>query len=403
MDTRSPPSIQRQAADALRTRVERASARERLVFGIVAVVIAVALAWYLVERSSQKPPVPPAPVHVAVALKQNVDVIEHTIGTVLAEATVNVTAQVSGQLMVADFKEGQIVHNGDLLFQIDPRPFRDALDQARAALARDQANLVNAQNDERRFVNLFAENAASQSQRDQAIATAKADAAIVKSDEASVRVAQLNLEYTEIRSPVDGKTGPILIQPGNLIAAGGANPLVTITQIQPVKVSFFLPQSDLAQVQNQMHAGLLKAVIPVSGGSEIAPVNFVGNAVSADTGTIELRATFDNADMRLVPGQMVNVGVTMKQLKNVTVVPRNAVNAGPQGSFVYVVDGKSKAQLKPVTVLSDDGTNDAIAGQVSPGGRVITEGQLRLVPDAPVEIMRGGMLSSPAQTTPGAQ
>jgi multidrug efflux system membrane fusion protein len=305
--------------------------------------------------------------------------------------------------MVADFKEGQMVHNGDLLFQIDPRPFRDALDQARALLARDQANLVNAQNDERRFVNLFAVNAASQSQRDQAIATAKADAAIVKSDEASVRVAQLNLEYTEIRSPVDGKTGPILIQPGNLIAAGGANPLVTITQIQPVKVSFFLPQSDLAQVQNQMHAGLLKAVIPVSGGSEVAPVDFVGNAVSAETGTIELRATFGNADMRLVPGQMVNVGVTMRHLRNVTFVPRNAVNAGPQGSFVYAVDGKSKAQLEPVTVLNDDGTNDSIAGQVKPGQRVVTEGQLRLVPGAPVEIMRGGMLTSPAQAAPGAQ
>jgi multidrug efflux system membrane fusion protein len=403
MDTRSPPSIQRQAADALRTRVGRAGARERLVVGIVAGVLAVTLAWYLVHRSSQKPPLPAAPVHVAVAQRQDVDVIEHTIATVLAEATVNVTAQVSGQLMVADFKEGQIVRNGDLLFQIDPRPFRDALDQARAALARDQANLVNAQNDERRFVNLFAENAASQSQRDQAIATAKADAAIVKSDEASVRVAQLNLEYTEIRSPIDGKTGPILIQPGNLIAAGGANPLVTITQIQPVKVSLFLPQSDLAQVQNQMHAGVLKAVIPVSSGSEVAPVDFVGNAVSAETGTIELRATFANADMRLVPGQMVNVGVTMRHLGNVTFVPRNAVNAGPQGSFVYVVDGKSRAQLVPVTVLNDDGTNDAIAGQVRPGQRVVTEGQLRLVPGAPVEIMRGGMLTSPAQAAPGAQ
>jgi multidrug efflux system membrane fusion protein len=403
MDTRSPPSIQRQAADALRNRVNRASARARLIVGILAVIVAVTLAWYLADRNAQKPPPPAAPVHVAVAQRQNVDVIEHTIGTVLAQATVNVTAQVSGQLMVADFKEGQIVHNGDLLFQIDPRPFRDALDQARAALARDQANLVNAQNDERRFVNLFAENAASQSQRDQAVATAKADAAIVKSDEASVRVAQLNLEYTQIRSPVDGKTGPILIQPGNLIAAGGANPLVTITQIQPVKVSFFLPQSDIVQVQNQMHAGQLKAVIPVSDGSEVAPVDFVGNAVSAQTGTIELRATFGNADMRLVPGQMVNVGITMRQLKNVTLVPRNAVNAGPQGSFVYAVDGSSKARLEPVTVLSDDGTNDAIAGQVRPGQRVVTEGQLRLVPGATVEIMRGGMLSSPAQTAPGAQ
>ena len=403
MDTRTPSQF-RQTFD--RFQYDRFGPRGRLFFGIAVVVGVLLLGWYFVHRNAGPKGSPPAPVHVATVHRQNVDIVEHTIGTVLAESTVNITAQVSGQLMVADFKEGQIVHKSDLLFQIDPRPFQDALDQAQAALARDQANLVNAQNDERRFVALFAQNAASQSQRDQAVATSKADAAVVQADEALVKVAKLNLEYTQIRSPVDGKTGPILIQPGNLVTAGGSNPLVTITQIQPVKVSCFLPQSDLAQIQNQMSRGLLKAVIPMegaAGGSEVAPVNFIGNAVSAQTGTIELRATFANDDLRLVPGQMVSVGVTMKNLTNVLVVLRNAVNAGPQGSFVYVVDAESKAQLVPVTVLNDDGTNDAVAGKLKPGARAITEGQLRLVPGTKVEIIRGSVLTSPTQASPGAQ
>src|SRR5262249_42770748 len=152
----------------------------------------------------------------------------------------------------------------------------------------------------------------------------------------AVDAARLNLGFTQIRSPVDGKTGPIMIQPGNLIIAGGANALVTITQIQPVKASFFLPQSDLPQIQSQMAAGQLEALVPmegVTGGYEKAKVDFVGNTVSANTGTIELRATFDNQDLKLVPGQMVNVGVELRSLRHVVVVPRNAVNAGPQGPY----------------------------------------------------------------------
>jgi multidrug efflux system membrane fusion protein len=403
MDTRTPPS-QRTIEKGLRI-TSGAGSRTRLLFGIGAIIVVVLVVWRLVSGSGSKPEAPLPPVHVATAQIRDLDVVEHTVGTVLAESTVNITAQVSGQLIAANFKEGQIVHKGDLLFQIDPRPFQALVDQASAALARDQANLVNAQNDQRRFVTLFAQNAASQSQRDQAVATAKADAAIVNADRGVLDAARLNLGFTQIRSPIDGKTGPILIQPGNLVAAGGANALVTITQIQPVKVSFFLPQSDLAQIQSQVHSGLLKAVIPMEGAAanEIAPVDFVGNTVSMQTGTIELRATFNNGDLRLVPGQLVNVAVTMKHLNQVTIVPRNAVNAGPQGTFVYVVDSQSKARFVPVTVLSDDGTNDAVVGSIKAGESVITEGQLRLVPGAQVAIVRGGLLTSPSQAAPGAQ
>jgi multidrug efflux system membrane fusion protein len=410
MDTRTPASLQFPGAGTLREKVTQASPRTRMILGIVGVAVLLALAWQIFGAGPAKPKKPPAPVHVGTAVIGNMPVVEHTIGTVLAESTVNVNAQVSGQLLAADFKEGQVVHEGDLLFQIDPRPFQAALEQAQAALARDAANAASAKNDETRFVALYKQNAASQQQRDQAVATAKADAALVQSDQAAIDIAKLNLGYTQIRSPINGKTGPILMQPGNLIAATSSNqtatPLVTITQIQPVKVSFFLPQSELPQIQNQMANGGLMAVIPMDGakgGIESAPVNFVGNAVSAQTGTIELRATYLNDDLRLVPGQMVNVGVTMNSLHNVLVVPRDAVNAGPDGSYVYVVDKQSKAAQIPVTVLHDDGTNMAIQGNVKPGDKVITEGQLRVVPGADLVISQAPRASFAQPLPPGAQ
>lgn len=411
MDTRTPASsLQFPGARTVRETFAQTNPRLRLILGIVGAAIVLLLAWLLLGGGPAKTGKPAAPVHVGTASIANMAVVENTIGTVLAESTVNVNAQVSGQLIAAYFKEGQLVHQGELLFQIDPRPFQAALEQAQAALAKDAANLASAKNDETRFVTLYKQNAASQQQRDQAVATAKADAALVQSDQAAIDIAKLNLGYTQIRSPINGKTGPILMQPGNLIAATSSNqtatPLVTITQIQPVKVSFFLPQSELSQIQNQMTKGGLDAVIPMEGargGNETAPVDFVGNAVSAQTGTIELRATYVNDDLRLVPGQMVNVGVTMNSLHNVLVVPRDAVNAGPDGSYVWVVDKQSRAQQVQVTVVHDDGTNIAIQGNVKPGDKVITEGQLRVVPGADVTISKAPRTSFATPLPPGAQ
>ncbi|MBV9330678.1 MAG: efflux RND transporter periplasmic adaptor subunit [Alphaproteobacteria bacterium] len=405
MDTRTPRSPSSDFVDRGLRATSGMETRSRLVLGIGAALLVVAALyiWHLLAGAGEHKGPPAAPVHVAPAQLGDTSVVEKTIGTVIAESTVNVTAQVSGQLIAADFREGQLVHKNDLLFQIDPKPFQAILDQQLANLARDRANLVSAQNDARRYVALFAQNAASQSQRDQAVATAKADAAIVRADSATVETARLNLSYTQIRSPIDGKTGPILIQPGNLITAGGSSPLVSIAQVQPIKVSLNLPQNDLSQIQAQMTAGALIVDIPMDGGHETARADFVGNAVSDQTGTIELRATFPNADLRLVPGQMVGVGVAIRNLRHVLIVPRNAVNAGPQGPFVYVVDPHQHAAVVPVTVLNDDGTDDAIAGDLHPHQLVITEGQLRVVPGIAVRIVKGGMLASPSQAAPGAQ
>jgi multidrug efflux system membrane fusion protein len=351
-------------------------------------VVLIAIAWTVIAGTGSKDKGrPPPQVVTRQATVKDVTVVEHAVGTVVANATVQITSQVTGQLERAAFQEGQIVKKGDLLFVIDKRPFQAAYDQARANLAKDEAQRVNAVVTQKRYDALYAQNAISQSQRDTADATAKSAVATVEADRAQAETARLNLGYTEIRAPVDGKTGPILIQPGNLVSANGTNPLVVLTQIEPVKVSFALPQSDLRAVQARAAAGKLNAILdthnPQAAKLE-AKVDFVSNQVSNTTGTIELRADFANHDHTLVPGQQVDVDVTLNNLNKVTVVPRDAVNEGPNGRYVFVVGADMKAEMRPVNVLYDEGdTYMAVAG-VKPKERVITDGQLRVIPDAKV-------------------
>jgi membrane fusion protein, multidrug efflux system len=410
MNIRLPNSLQTvpAAVQGIPQSFQQATPRSRLILGILAILLVAALAWYVIDLLKPAPvhQVPPAPVRVGQAISKTVIVSERTVGTVIANATVQVTARVEGQLVSAAFKEGDIVHKGDVLFQLDPRPFQAALEQAIANQARDQATLVSDQKDAIRYSTLVKQGAASQQQTDQAVAAAKAMAATVVSDKAAVDAARLNLVYTRILSPVDGKTGPILIQPGNLVTADSTNPLVVITQIQPVKVSFFLPQTDLPQIQARMAQNQMAVTIQVHGpgGKTLtAPVDFVGNAVDNRTGTVELRATFANTDNTLVPGQLTDTSVTLNQIDNAVVVPHDAVNAGLSNSYVYVVDAKSKAQLKPVTTLYDDGNQTAVKGDVKPGDKVVIEGQLRLVQGAAVSIKKSLPGGTQQQAPAGAQ
>jgi membrane fusion protein, multidrug efflux system len=311
------------------------------------------------------------------------------VGTVVSPDMLQVTAQVQGKLLQAFFKEGQLVHKGDPLFLIDPRPFEAALAQAQGQLAKDSASLAGARTNLDRYQRLVAANAISKQTVDDETALVAQDQGLVQADQAAVENARINLGYTRIISPIDGKTGPILIQPGNVITVAGSTPLVTVTEIQPVKVSFFLPQNQLTQIQNQMAKNQLWATVPMpgaQGNEEKAKVDFISNMVVANTGTIELRATFPNTDMRLVPGQNVNVGVTIKDIPNGTVVPHDAVNLGPDTSYVYVVGPDNVVSSKTVNVLSDDGARNAVEGDVKPGDRVIVEGQLRVVPGMKVQI-----------------
>jgi multidrug efflux system membrane fusion protein len=212
--------------------------------------------------------------------------------------------------------------------------------------------------------------------------------ATVAADKAAVDVAALNLDYTQIRSPVDGKTGPLLVQPGNMVSATALTPLVTIEQVRPVKLSFTLPQSDLDRIQaRQKNHGLIAILESKAGQQPLsAPVIFTSNAVSGSSGTIELRATFDNQDLALVPGQLINVTVELDNIPGALVVPRDAVNDGPNGSYVYVVRG-GKAVSHPVKILFDDTVNVAVDGDIAPGDPVITEGQLRVEPNAAVRVL----------------
>ena len=333
-----------------------------------------------------------APVRVAVVKQRDMAVVERSLGTVVANTLVQVSARVQGTLDRANFKEGQFVKKGDLLFQIDPRPFQAALAQAEAIYRRDQAQLANALRDKQRYATLRAQGAISMQQSDTSETNADVAAATVGADKAAVDMARLNLAYAQIRSPLDGKTGPILIQPGNMItSSGGATAaLVTIAEVRPIKVSFTLPQSELPRIQAGQQTRPLLATLDVrdrSGKLLSAPVDFTSNIVSNQSGTIELRATFANADLALVPGQLVNVTVQLNDIPHALVVPRDAVNDSPSGSFVFIVkDGK--AFQTPVDVLTDDGANAAISGTgVTAGDTVVIEGQLRVTPGGAVKIL----------------
>jgi multidrug efflux system membrane fusion protein len=357
------------------------------VIGGVALALVLGGFWYFTHTAA-----PPqrraaiAPVKVGTVDIGSMPVVERTIGTVMANSTVQVNARVQGQMLQAFFKEGQMVKTGDPLFEIDPRPYKAIHDNALASMATTQAKAE-------RYAHLKEQNAIAPQEYEDA------QAAYLQA-KANAEAARLNLEYTTIKAPINGKTGPILIQPGNMVSAStastNATPLVTINEIQPVKISLSLPQSDLPRIQAMQAKHGLNILISMhdAGGTDIqVPVNFTGNAVNSTTGTIELRASYPNPDMALVPGQLVDVTVALAEIANATLVPREAVNTGPDGQFVYTVkDGK--AEQVPVKVQFDDGVNDAVLGDLRKGELVVTEGQLRLLPGAKVNItgarMRGG-------------
>ena len=323
------------------------------------------------------------PVKVAIAHQKEMPVIERTIGTVVANSTVAVTARVQGQLIKSFFKEGQMVKQNDLLFEIDPSPFRAAYDATLATLAGAKTNAD-------RSASLLAQNAIAAQTNDNNQAT-------YAQAKANAEAARLNLQFTQIRSPINGKTGPILLQPGNLVSVNGLTaPLVSITEVQPIKVSFALPQADLPRIQARAKStqglSVVVALHDAGGDKDLtAPVNFISNAVAATSGTIELRASFPNQDLALVPGQLVDVVVQLASIPNAIVVPREAVNQGPDGGFVYVVDPDDNiAQMQPVKIAFDDGINAAIVGNVHDNDHVIVNGQLRVVPGGKVTIPGAG-------------
>jgi membrane fusion protein, multidrug efflux system len=333
-------------------------------------------------------PAGPVPVTVVAAKREDVPSYMIGIGTVKALNTVAVTPQVSGAITQVAFTEGQTVKRGDLLVQVDPRPYENALIQAQGQLARDQAFLANAELDLKRYQTLATQNSIALQQVDTQASLVKQYEGIVTTDEGTVRTAALNVSMTRIESPINGRTGLRQIDIGNVIQANTANAIVVVTQMNPISVIFTLPEAAFEQVRTAQ----LKGRVPVTALDNDQTVLDQGtlltlsNLIDTTTGTIPLKATFPNAALRLWPGQFVNVRVLLGYEHGVVTVPSQAIQIGPDGSFVYVISQNDTAQQRDVrTGITANGVT-VVAEGLLPGERVVTTGQFKLVNGSRVQV-----------------
>ncbi len=350
-------------------------------------VVLMSLVAFTAACSKQDPPPPPpVPVTVGAAAQRAVPFIIESNGTVEPLQTVAVQPQVSGPVIRVAFREGQEVTKGQVLFQIDPRPFQAALAQAQAALARDRAQAANADQQAKRYQALAQKEYVTAEQYDQSRTGAAAAQATQAGSQAAVDAARLDLQYATIRAPIAGKTGSLAVREGNLVRTGATTSLVTINQIRPILVRFAVPAAQLGLIQSRGGKDVPVHAVPTSGGQGVdGTLSFIDNAVDTTTGTILLKGTFPNADGVLWPGEFVNVRLGLYVDQNALTVPATAVVAGQQGSYVFVVSGDTVA-MRPVKPLRTAGDLIVIEGGVKPGDRVVTDGQLRLRPGARVQI-----------------
>jgi multidrug efflux system membrane fusion protein len=322
-----------------------------------------------------------------------------------AYSTVSIKAQVSGELLEQNFREGDTVTKGQLLFTIDSRPYEASLAQAQAALARDKAVAANNRVQADRYKKLLAEGVVPATQVDTLTTAADSSDAVVKADEAAIKTAELNLSYCKIYAPISGRTGAVMVKPGNLVRVSDV-PMVVINQINPIYVNFTVPQQNLPDVKRYMaqHALAVEATIPNDPGPvEKGTLTFVDNFVDASTGTIHLKATFANSQNRLWPGLFVNTLLTLSQVPNVVTIPTQAIASGQQGNqVVYVVKDNNTVEMRPVTSTRNVGADAIVDEGVAAGETVVTDGQMRLVPGARVQIRGGSQDNQTASGEPGA-
>jgi multidrug efflux system membrane fusion protein len=337
---------------------------------------------------SQNVAVPAVPVAVATAVQKTVPVDIRVIGNVEAFSTVSVKSQVEGIVERVHFKEGQDVKQGDLLFTIDSRPFETALHQAEANLARDVALEKNAKAQADRYSKLFEAGIVSQEQYDQFRTSAESYEAAVRADKAAVERARLDLSYCTIRSPIDGRTGSLIVHEGNLVKANADTPLVVINQISPIYVDFSVPEGYLPDIRRYRAQGELRvqAIVPNVSRPPEGFLSFLDNAVDTTTGTVKLKGKFDNRDRQLWPGQFVNVVLKLTTQPNAIVVPSQAVQTGQSGQYVFVIRPDMTAESRLVVAGSTVGGESVIEKGLQPGENVVTDGQLRLAPGSKVEL-----------------
>jgi len=338
----------------------------------------------------------PVPVVVGQVAAQAAPRILKVIGSAQAFATVAVKSRVDGQVIEAFFKEGQAVAKGDLLFRIDPRPFEVALRQAEANLQRDRAQAEKAKGDLARYSSLVDKGFASRQKFEEAQAAHNALKGTLRAGEAAIQAAKLQLEYTTIRAPIDGVTGNLLIHPGNLGKANDTQPLVVLTQMRPIHVTFSVPERYLPQIKLLMASGPVSVeVTPPGAGnvSERGRLVFVNSTVDTNTGTIQLKAEFANEGIRLTPGQFVNVALTLEERPNALVLASSALQEGQRGTFVFVVKGDDTVEMRPVQADDAVGDRTVIAKGLEVGETVVLDGQLLLRPGSKV-------VAKPAGTEP---
>ena len=332
----------------------------------------------------------PQPVGVATAQDAPIDVTLNALGTVTPLATATVKPQVGGMLTKFYFTEGQLVKAGDLLAQIDPRPYQASLDQAKGQLAKDQANLANAKIDLGRYQALYAQNAISNQQVTTQQALVNSDTGVVAADQANVEAAEINLGYTRITSPVDGRVGLRQLDVGNIVSAGQATGIVVVTELTPISVIFTVPEDNISQVMSRSSSGAQLAVdaFDRSQTNKIASGKLatIDNVVDPTTGTVKLRAMFDNSDGKLFPSQFVNIRLLVDTLQHQTVIPVAAVQRGAAGTFVFVVTPDKVANQRTVKLGVQDGDKVAVTDGLKPGDTVVVDGADRLRDGADVEI-----------------
>jgi multidrug efflux system membrane fusion protein len=343
---------------------------------------------FMAKSAAPRPPAVRVPVSAAEVQRMDVPVYLNGIGTVQAFNSVVVKSRVDGQIVKINFSEGKEVHAGDVLVEIDPRPFEATFEQTKANKLKDEAQLANARLDLARVGQLTAAGHGSKQQLDTAQALVSQLEATVKADEAMIDMAQTQLGYSRIKSPIDGRTGTRLVDAGNIVRATDNGGVVSINQLHPIFVNFSLPADSLPPIRSRLKEGEIKVTAQDANGSDLATgtLSVIDNQINTATGTITFKATFANDDEVLWPGQFVNVRVELEVRRNVVAVPVTAVQQGPDGAFAFVVGQDRKVQKRGIKVGDVSKTTAIIDGGIEPGDLVVTEGQYRIQAGTSVEV-----------------
>jgi multidrug efflux system membrane fusion protein len=356
-------------------------------------------------QADVKKAAPSVPVLTGQAVEKSMPLRLHAIGNVETVASVAVKARVDGQIVTTHVRDGQDLHKGDALFQLDPKPYQSQLEQAQANLTHDQAQLDYLRGQEQRYQDLLKQNFVSQEGYAQIAANFRGAEASVGADQAAVQHARINLGYTMIRSPIDGRAGKVMLTEGNMVKANDTVAMVVINQLTPIYVSVAVPERYLNEIRARQQKTPLRVEVQLEKGKTIAgKLGFIDNAVDVATGTIKLRGIFANNDRQLWPGQFVESWVTLRDEEKALIVPTQALQVGPRGQYVYVVKDDSSAELRPVQVDRTEGAETVISGGLKAGETVVVDGASRILPGAKVSAKapEGGKApdAKPAVKTP---